>query len=579
MNARAVLRTVLVVCLVLITLLYAAVELALGFGVLTKPGVTFDLRSGAVTAVRPGSPAATAGVRVGDRADFARGGWQLHLALGRAGLYAGRETTLPLVRGGKPIVASLMGPPMTAPPDAWAYFLNVVSLLAYTGLGALLYALRRNAASLVFFALACAYSLRVDNVAILLAASPSSMPLAMLLCSVASVGPEMFGLLYFGLLFANDAAWTATARRYVLIPAVVIAALYYYHFFGYTVWAQPFDTYLVYSILTWVIFAVAATAITARMNRDPNPARLRWVAVGLWTQAFLNAAFLIDQNLRGPTGGTAMIGYFFAWLQPGVLCIAYVLLRTRVVDARLVGARTIVYGALTAIPIGLFSIVDWLFARRLEDARLATIVEFVVAVLFGVGLNALHKRIDRFVDRIVFADRHHAFVRLRNATHALPSAERSATVYGLLANESAAALKLASAAVFVSSAGGFERVADAGWEEYARVLSDDDPIVLFARSQGRTVRLADFAASEAALPQGEGRPQIAIPLFVGHVMAGVAVYADHVSGEHLDADEEEHLAELVHAGGAALTRLASGDRIRQLEAQNALLLGNVVSVG
>jgi len=573
MNTQAVFRTALVVWLVAVTLLYAAVEFALGLGVLAKPGVTFDLRSGTVTAVTPGSPAALAGIRIGDRADFARGGWQLHLSLGRSDLVTGRTTALPLIRDGKSVVASLVGPPMSAPPDSWDHFVNVASLLAYAGLGALLFALRRNAASLVFFALACAYSLRVNNLALLSAAPPSWMPIAMLFCSVASVVPQTFGLLYFGLLFANDAAWVANARRYVFIPAVVIAALYYYHFFGYTVWAQPFDTYLAFSILTWLVFVVAATAITARMSRDPNPARLRWVAIGLWIQALVDAAFLVDQNLQGPTGGTALISHLWAWFQPGLLCIAYVLLQTRVVDARLVGARTIVYGALTAIPIGLFSIVDWVFSRRLEDARLATIVEFVVAVLFGVGLNALHKRIDRFVDRIVFADRHHAFVRLRNATHALPSTERSATVYGLLANESAAALKIASAAVFVSSAGGFERVAHSGWNESARVLSDDDPIVLFARSQGRTVRLADFAGSEAALPKGEARPEIAIPLFVGHAMAGVVVYGNHVSGEHLDADEEERLAELVHAGGSALTRLASGDRIRELEAQNALLLG------
>ena len=141
-------------------------------------------------------------------------------------------------------------------------------MLAYGGLGALLYALRRNAASLVFFALACAYAARVDNIALLLGASPSWMSLAMLLCTVATVVPETFGLLYFGLLFANDAAWAATARRYPRHhpgrrhpgrSTITISS-------ATTIWAQPFDTYLVYSILNWVVFAVAAAAITARMN-------------------------------------------------------------------------------------------------------------------------------------------------------------------------------------------------------------------------------------------------------------------------------------------------------------------------
>lgn len=566
---RKAFSSVLAAFLLAYILLYVGIELAKGFGVIVPPGVSFNLATGAVTAVTPHTAAAAAGIRVGDRADFIRGGWQLHLSLDRLYVAAGQATRFPLIRNGRPITAVLIGPKPVLPPDAWSYFVSVATLLLYSGLGALLYFMRGNTASLALFAFACGEAIQVDNLAPLAISTPAWMPLAMLL---GTIGPYLgqYGLLYFGVLFSNRSSAAWAFGRYTIGPLVVIlSAIYYFHFYAYTVLPVKFNVFLLVSILNWLVFAAAAAAITARVSSDPDSRRLRWVAVGIWAQALVFGIFYIDQNVRVATlGGTPFITYLFGWFAPAPLCVAYVLLRTRVIDVRIIGARTIAYAALTAIPIGLFSIVDWFFARELADERLATFAEFAVAVLFGVWLNSLHKRIDRFIERVVFARRHHAFQRVRHAIHALSGAERSGTPISMLCEEAAGALEIASAAVFLERSGGtYERAFAHGWDKGATELQADDPLVLFARSRGHAVRLSEVAPSPSLVPSGDAAPEIAIPIRMQQNTIGVALYGKHQSGEHLDGDEEELLSELAHAAGAALHRLQTVERLHELEAE------------
>ncbi len=561
-------RNISAILLVALILGYAAIDCCLGLGVVRADiGARFDFRSGVVLSVDPRSPAALAGIRAGDSADFSRGGWLLHVSLNRVGLYTGQHRSLPLVRDGAPFIVTVVGPPAAPPPDAWARFLGAALTLFYAGIGLALYVLRRSATSFAFFLFAVGAAGANNNLAWLRIASPRQMPLAMLVSGICPVLLS-YGLLYFALIFANQTARTALARRFLYPYIFLIAALYQYHFYAYTIWFAPFDTYAAVSALAWLTVAIAAFSITTRINRDPSmAAKLRWIAVAVWAQAIMFAVFFIVENLAVPSSQRALISYVNFWFQPGILSIAYVLLRTRVIDVRVVGARTLVYAMLTAIPIGLFSAVDWFFARRLADARLATFVEFAVAVLFGIWLNSLHKRIDRFVERVVFASRHHAFQRVRHAVNALASAENIETPIAMLCDEGADALRVASAAVFIERAGTYERAAARGWNDCAAELLPDDSLVLFARSHGRAIRLSDVAPSASLVPDGDAKPELAIPIHVQHRTVGVALYGRHSSGEHIDADEEELLTELAHAAGAALQRLQSIERVRELEAE------------
>jgi hypothetical protein len=578
MKGHGVAGTVVATFLIAFVLMYAGIELAAGLGEITPSGAKFDLRTGQVLSVEPDSAAARAGLRSGDRLDFSRGGWQLHLSTNRTDLMAGRPTLLPMIREGRSFIAELTVPSPKPPSDAWTHYVNIAVVFLYSMVGAVLYFMRRSTPTLVLFAFACGQATHVDNLAPLRVSTPEWMPFAMVLGSIGPTLFDVFGPLYFALLFSNDAPWVSKARRYIWTAPALLFGLYYYHFYEYTIWPERFDSYLVYSVLQWIMFAVAAVAITARLNREGDNARLRWVAVGIWAQAIIFAIFFIDENVTArSSGGTPFVNYMFAWFAPATFCFAYVLARTRVIDVRVVGARTLVYGLLTAIPIALFSMADWFFSRRLADARLATFAEFAIAVAFGVGLTTLHRRIDRFVQRMVFSARYHGFTRIRHAIHAMPSAERSATVFSLLTEEAGRALGLASAAVFIER-GVFEFVAGYAWDGCDRALDLDDPLVLFARADGHVVHLRDVAPSHIDIPDGDARPEIAIPIVLDHHIYAIAFYGRHDSGEHLDGEEEDLLCELAHASGTSLGRLRSAERIKELEAQNVLLMSGMKSL-
>ena len=149
--------------------------------------------------------------------------------------------------------------------------------------------------------------------------------------------------------------------------------------------------------------------------------------------------------------------------------------------------------------------------------------------------------------------------------HALASVERSETATEMLSGEAAGALHLASAAVFMQRGNAYECAAQKGWDGCADRLEPDDPLVLFARSQHHAVRLGEVAPSKSALPKGNGAPELAVPIMQQHHMIGVAFYGKHTSGEHLDADEETLLSELAQSAAAAMERLQSIERVRELE--------------
>jgi len=476
-----------------------------------------------------------------------------------------------------PLQVALVAPRAKPPADAVTHFVSALIALLYAGLGLVLYILRRNTSSLVFLGYACC-AMSSDNLVFLWLAPPAWMPFAMLVATVFTTITS-FALLYFSFVFANQSQRVQSIRRYVLYPAVMaFFALYYIHFYGLTVWDAP-NTYAVYSTLEWIIFAAAAVVVSIRVDRDAGVStRLRWIAFGVWISVLIQGAYFIEQNVTAtghPQEGATPIILLTLWFKPAFFCFGYALMRTRIVDVRLVGARALVYGLLTAFPIGLFSAVEWFFARELADARLATFVEFGVAILFGVWLQALHKRIDRFVEQILFSARHHAFRRLRHAIHALSSVDRSETAISMLSIEPADALHLGSAAVFVERDGVFERCSSIDWDGCTTQLQLDDPLVLFARSQHKAIRLNDVAPSASKAPQGDAKPELAIPITAHHRTIAVALFGRHSNGEHLDADEEELLTELSHAAGAALERLQSVERVRELEAENALLTKGV----
>jgi hypothetical protein len=569
----------LAIALALLAVSHPVVMLVADAGAYAPPesvGAFINAASGEVISVDPGSAAAAAGLRPGDRIDFARTGRLMHLWLWDSWFPVGKPVALPVVRRGEayPITVVATAPP----PDASALTFDVVYLLVALVLMTLactaVFA-RTNSLTLAFYAF-CFFFAASLNTAWLRIASPALTSVAALE-SVFPVFAENTGLLFLCLRFPTGNAmgkWRSIDRA--VIPfACLLAALYYFHFYESAfVTGTSGILYRAGGVLLVLGNATALAAFIARFSqaRGPEITRMRWVAAAVAIYLVCYTIFFAEQILS--RSGALWAQWLFSF-NPAPYAFAYALVQGRIIDIRIIGGRAVIYALISSVPIALLAFVDWFFGRRLEDARLATVFEVGIAVAFSFWLRALHRRIDHFAERVFFAARHRAFQRVRHLTQALPFAEKIATVELLLTEETALALNFTSAALFRAEEGFYERSASIGWRGCAKGIDADDPMLLFARSAHHGVNLIDAPQSKAQVPGGDERPMYALPVVVGRRVIAVVLYGGHRDGEAIDAEEDQLLTGLAHAAATAYEHLHALER----ERENAMLRARLQALG
>lgn len=543
-----------------------------------------DAQTGAIQSVIADSPAARAGVRAGDRLDFSRVGWSQRLWLRSGRLQAGHPVPLPIIRNGAPVTLTLSVSRGLAAPlnNVVADILTIILAMVFMVLGCTIYFASGSSLSFAFMVFCVTYMASAANVAWMRVAPPPLQPLAALVATIPVI--LLWGYLRFCLRFPSGEAigrWRI-ADRAVTAWTAFICIVYYAHFYtGIFVWGRSGGAdplYYLFTACVWGGVMLGAIAFLARYPeaRGADTIRMRWVGLALAIYLVSNGAFFVDQIVKTNLIWVAYLPFF----NPAPFAFAYAMLRGRIVDLRIVGGRAVVYAMLTAIPVALLAIVDWFVARRLQDARLATFLEVAVAVAFSFWLRSLHRRIDRFVERVFFASRHRGFERVRHITRALPFTEKIGTIETMLCQEIAAALQLASAAVFRAEDGVYVRMAARDWDGGVERLDPDDPLVLFARSSNAGIHLEDVPRSHAAVPAGDARPAFGLPVTVGRRVIAVVLYGNHVNGEPIDGEEEDLLSAAAHASATAYEHLHALEREREIaQLRSQLQLRSSTSLG
>jgi hypothetical protein len=236
-----------------------------------------------------------------------------------------------------------------------------------------------------------------------------------------------------------------------------------------------------------------------------------------------------------------------------VAAVAHGVIRNRVLDVSFAISRTLVYTVLTSMIVGAFVLVDFVSSKLLEHFQFTVALEMVVALAFGIWLNALHARIDRFVDRVLFRRRHLAEARLERTGRALVHAESAAFIDEALVIEACDALALRSAAVFRrDGTERFIRVLSRGWAETdLHAVTSEDHLVVNLLGDLQLLDLRDVRWPHEDVPHGLAQPLIAIPLCVRHELLAFVLYGGHVGGEAIDPDEKNALTRLADAAAAA----------------------------
>lgn len=510
------------------------------------------IRSGGlfhVAGVDPNSPASAAGIRAGDTVAPAG-----DTVLDRARfMYATAGMRVSVIVNGTRTVT------MTARQHgriqiSWG---TTAIRLAFLLVAALLAWRRpedRAARSLVGFLLCYGTAIAIAN---------GVLPTPMLSRIVMNIGS--IGLFLFGTAFAAMFAAYFPSGRAHLVPATLARIAMLAATASFTLLAtvellaenrQNLNTAstLLFSAFIAIALLVVATFIMAYVQGErAERQRRKWVflfmCIGL-------AGPLVDVIV------SAFFGYDTAVDQLTLLTmavlpigLAYVILRHRVIDVGFVINRAVVYTMLSLIVVGIFVIVETLLGKYVENTSHVTsiAVQLALALALGFSIRYVHERVDRFVDRVLFRERHLAQAAIQTFAHEASYVTEVDVLLSRCVKTVERYVKTRGAGVWVGDGASFRAAAHTF--AVAPDVGENDPAVLSMRARRVSVHVRDC---ESALPG-----TLAFPKTVRGELLGILVCGPKIDDEVYDPDEEGALASLASSVGHALDAI----EIRELRAR------------
>lgn len=507
-------------------------------------GLTTDY-DGVVTDVRPASPAATAAVAPGDRvvppwpsALFQNPPVPVSLQL--------------LTRAGATRRIALVPKPMRLAGETARRLLAVSAAYAvFVLVGSAILLLRPSRMTWAFYIYCVAR--RYGDLGFYWPGSASFYWLNLLAFAALGAASCTF-VMMFALRFPNDRleGWRRSANAGSAVLAFALSAAWLWAFVRMGLFGLPTQAFIhgLVLLISIVYFAAASVFIvTLLQSHGADRQRLRWILVFPAVLIMRIVVINIQTSLPEWVGdGLTALGVCIP------LSVAYAVIRRRVFDVEFAISRALVYASVTTIIAGGFLLVDWFMSKQFAQSRITLTAEIIVALAIGSSLNALHRKVDGFIDATFFRQRHLAEQKLAKAAGAVVRAESHDTVDRFLVHEPLRTLNLTSAALFHlnEATGHFGRELAVGWDRLESPdLTSEDPLVLHLLAEREPVRIADVAWASDRTPAHLGDAVLAVPVLFRDRLVSIVLYGPHRNGADIDPDEARSIALLVEKAGAA----------------------------
>jgi hypothetical protein len=261
----------------------------------------------------------------------------------------------------------------------------------------------------------------------------------------------------------------------------------------------------------------------------------------------------------------------------GALFVTYALLRRRVFDVGFVLTRSIVVAIVSLIVVSSFVLLEWVLGSFLTGASHATGVaaNAALALALGLSMRFIHKRVDHFVDIVVFRKRHEDESVIRDfSKEAAFITDRDALLdqtLGKLRNHTDAL----ACAILVREGATFTTVRSFG--DVPDEAGENDAAILALKTWHKPIDPHRFDTKL--------RGDLALPMVARGRLIGVLVCGERASGEVYAPDEVDAIASLVHGVGTAYDALGNGeshaasvglvDAIRELRETTAALSATI----
>lgn len=295
-----------------------------------------------------------------------------------------------------------------------------------------------------------------------------------------------------------------------------------------------------------VLAVVVAVASTAQANR----ARAAWLLLPLPFALMLNST-----SLDLATSASTWIGYMALLLLAaaaalaGALAVTYALLRRRVLDIDFIVSRTLVVAMLSLLVVGSFALLEWLLGTMLAGVSHATgwIANAALALVLGLSLNPMQKRVDAFIDFVFFRKRHEDERALRDFAKESGYITDAAVLLDQTLDKLRRHTDARDAAILIESAGTYAAVRCYGGAS-SPTVDENDPAVLALKAWHRP--LDPHRCGGAMLGA------LSLPLLARGRLLGAIVLGERVGGEAYAPDEIEALSQFAHGVGSSLEVLA-----------------------
>jgi hypothetical protein len=302
---------------------------------------------------------------------------------------------------------------------------------------------------------------------------------------------------------------------------------------------------------------VASTLVVAYVQGAPDERqRRKWIF------------FVLGAGLLGPVSDLAWNAIFGfnrvidqLTLLPLALVpvgLAYVILRHRVIDVGFVLNRAVVYTGVSIFVVGVFVIVETLLGKYVENTSHVTsvAVQLAVALALGFSIRAVHARVDRFVDNVLFRERHLAEAAIRTFAQEASYITDRGVLLARCVKTIERHARARGAGVWVAGEAG-AYAAEANTFAIAPQVDENDPAVVSMRARRVSVHVRDC---DSALPGA-----LAFPMIVRGELLGILVCGQKRDDETYAPDEEDALASLAASVGHALDAIEVRELRRRLE--------------
>lgn len=257
----------------------------------------------------------------------------------------------------------------------------------------------------------------------------------------------------------------------------------------------------------------------------------KWVVFGLIVTVLGFLAIGLMIAVTGPSPPNVFVFLaaatsFYVVLLPLPISIAVAVLRHRLWGVDVILNRTLVYGALTALVIGIFVLIVGGLGQ-LFNSRANPVLSLLATALLAVLFQPMRVRLQKAANRLVYGQRDEPYAALSRLGQRLEATLAQDAVLSTIVSTVAATLKLPYAAIALERNGGYHTAAAWG-------VADGDHVDLPLTYRGETIgRLlvshrpgeAGFSAADNRLLEDLAR------------QAGVAAYAVRLTAEIQHARE------------------------------------------